>query len=216
MVRSGSRRRRTSEEVDSETTSSKKKKIKIKKSADKSTKKDEDKTTEDGDSGDSEEDGGTTLKSKVTEVPIDNYEEAMDFAKREWNKIKRENGHTLECEVQGSCNWEVGEWCKVYLPSFDIDDYMYVIRVSQSSEGGEWSSNLSLMDYPPGWGKEEIKKDEEENSEEEGEEGDGTGDGTGDGSDSDGGTGDGTGDGSSNSNTGDGTTDVGGMQLYES
>lgn len=128
--------------------------------------------TDDGTGANGESTGGT-LKSRVTEVPIDNYEEAMDFANREWNKIKRDNGHTLECQVQGSCNWKVGEWCKVYLPSFNIDDFMYITRVSQSSDGGEWSTNLSLMDYPPGWGKEELKSDD---SEEESEDGTGTAD----------------------------------------
>lgn len=123
------------------------------------------------DTGSSGGDGSSdksNLKSRVKEVPIDNYKDALDFANREWNKIKRENGHTLECQVQGSCKWKVGEWCKVYMPSFDIDDYMYIVRVSQTSEGGEWSTNLSLADYPPGWGKEELtnNSEEEENSDE--------------------------------------------------
>ena len=143
------------------------------------------KSTPQQNTGTGEEDTGTgtgtgssdtgTTKTKVIEVPITNYEEALNFANREWNKIKRNNGRVLECQVQGSSNWRTGEWCKVYLPSFDIDGYMYIIRVSQSSEGGDWNTNLSLVDYPPGWGKEDLTEDNnneddsnsEENSDEE-------------------------------------------------
>ena len=104
----------------------------------------------------------TVKKTVVEEIPITNYNEAYDFAVREWNKIKRGNGRALECQTLGATQWKTGEWCKVYLPSFDIDGYMYIIRVSQTSEGGDWTSNISLVDYPPGWGKEEVKTDEED------------------------------------------------------
>ena len=117
-------------------------------------------------------------KTVVEEIPITTYEEALDFAKREWNKIKRDNGRTLECQTIGSANWITGEWCKVYLPSFDIDGYMYIIRTSQTSEGGDWSCNLSLVDYPPGWGKEDLKAEAEENDEENSDEDDGDDDGS--------------------------------------
>lgn len=127
-------------------------------------------------------DGKTKKKTVVEEIPITNYKEALEFANREWNKIKRDNGRTLECQVLGSTSWKCGEWCKVYLPSFDIDGYMYIIRTSQTSEGGDWTTNLSLVDYPPGWGQEEAEdtgedseeETDEENSEEEGEEGENT------------------------------------------
>lgn len=111
--------------------------------------------------------GDGTTKTKVVEVPITDYNEALNFANREWNKIKRLNGRTLECQVQGSSKWRTGEWCKVYLPSFDIDGYMYIIRVSQSSEGGDWNTNLSLVDYPPGWGKEDLTEDKNNQESEE-------------------------------------------------
>ena len=106
----------------------------------------------------------TKKKTVVEDVPITNYKEALEFANREWNKLKRGNGRSLECQVLGATQWQAGEWCKVYLPSFDIDGYMYIIRTSQSSEGGDWTSNLSLVDYPPGWGKEEIEEKTEEDS----------------------------------------------------
>ena len=117
----------------------------------------------------SSSDGGSssnsTTKKKIVEVPITTYEEALDFANREWNKLKRNNGRTLECQVQGSSSWRTGEWCKVFLPSFDIDGYMYIIRVSQTSDGGDWTCNLSLVDYPPGWGQEELETDNENDEE---------------------------------------------------
>ena len=122
------------------------------------------------DDGDGSDDGSGTgsgtgsgdgnVKSKVVEEIIDNYEEALEFANREWNKIKRDNGRQLDCQVLGSAKWETGDWIKVYLPSFDIDGYMYIIRSSQSSDGGDWTCNLSLVDYPPGWGKEELPSDD--------------------------------------------------------
>ena len=38
---------------------------------------------------------------------------------------------------------------------------MYITRVSQSDDGGDWNCNLSLADYPPGWGEEQIETTEE-------------------------------------------------------
>ena len=156
-------------------------------SSNKSSKKSKSKTTESGDdtgedsaSETSEEESGDEeskkTKSKVVEIPIDNYEDALAFANTEWNKIKRDNGHTLECQTIGSPNWRTGEWCKVYMPSFDIDDYMYITITSQSSEGGEWGTNLTLKDYPPGWGKEDLTEntDNEEEDEEDEENKDST------------------------------------------
>ena len=128
------------------------------------------------------EDEGTSSKKKKTEVveiPIDNYEDALAFANCEWNKIKRDNGHTLECQTIGATKWRTGEWCKVYMPSFDIDDYMYITMTSQSSEGGEWGTNLTLKDYPPGWGKEDLTENtDSEEEEEEDTNADGTSTGT--------------------------------------
>ena len=117
------------------------------------------------DSGDGSGEESTKTKTKVVEVPIDNYEEALAFANREWNKVKRDNGRSLECSVLGSAKWKTGEWCKVYIPRFDIDGYMYISRASQTSDGGEWSVNLTLVDYPPGWGKEEIEDNSDDDDE---------------------------------------------------
>ena len=140
------------------------------------SKKSKSKTTESGDDTGEEVDGtgedtddtsSKKKKTEVVEIPIDNYEDALAFANCEWNKIKRDNGHTLECQTIGATKWRTGEWCKVYMPSFDIDDYMYITITSQSSEGGEWGTNLTLKDYPPGWGKEDLTENTDSEEEEE-------------------------------------------------
>ena len=141
------------------------------------SKKSKSKATENGDDTGEEEVDGTgeytddtsskKKKTEVVEIPIDNYEDALAFANCEWNKIKRDNGHTLECQTIGATKWRTGEWCKVYMPSFDIDDYMYITITSQSSEGGEWGTNLTLKDYPPGWGKEDLTENTDSEEEEE-------------------------------------------------
>lgn len=108
-------------------------------------------------------DGETKTKTvkQVVEVPIDNYEEAMEFATREWHKCQRDDGRQLDCTVQGATNWQVGEWSRVILPSFEIEKYMYIIRASHTNDEGQWSTQLSLVDYPPGWG-EEVQETEED------------------------------------------------------
>ncbi len=95
---------------------------------------------------------------------IKTLDDAKEFLQREWNKLQRDNGHSLECTVQGNVQWKVGEWCRVYLPSFDIDGYMYIINMSQDDSASDrWKCNLTLVDYPPGFGEPTIS---EENSEE--------------------------------------------------
>jgi len=96
---------------------------------------------------------------------IDNYDDAYSYAQMYWTKLQRENGRTLECQVWGSCNYNSGEWAKVYLPSFDINGFMYITNMSQSNDGGDWTCTLTLMDFPPGWGKEEKEEKEEDEKE---------------------------------------------------
>lgn len=92
------------------------------------------------------------ISSTVTvDDSIKTLDDAKEFLLREWAKIKRDNGHTLECKVQGNSKWKNG-WCYVYLPSFNIQDYMYIEKISQD-DNGDWSCNLTLVDYPPGFGK---------------------------------------------------------------
>lgn len=94
--------------------------------------------------------GSGELNSTVNKVKITDPKEAMDFAKTEWNKIRRTSGHTLECQVFGSNHWLVGEWCKVYIPSLNEYVDMYINKVDHSNDSGsEWLTNITLMDYAP-------------------------------------------------------------------
>ena len=94
--------------------------------------------------------GGGGLNSTVSKVPITDPVEAMNFAKTEWNKIRRTSGHTLECQVFGSNYWKVGEWCKVYIPSLNEYVDMYITKTDHSNDSGsEWLVNITLMDYAP-------------------------------------------------------------------
>ena len=63
----------------------------------------------------------------------------------------------------GLTTWSEGWWVKVYIPEFDVDDYMYITKVSQSYDG-ELKTNITLVDYPPGFG--ELKEQETSNDEE--------------------------------------------------
>lgn len=96
---------------------------------------------------------------------IDNEKDAKEYAQLYWNKLQRENGRNLECQTWGSCAFKTGEWCKVYLPSFNIDGFMYITNCSQSNDNGDWTTSLKLVDYPPGWGKYEPPQKEEEETE---------------------------------------------------
>ena len=115
------------------------------------------------DTGTTSDDTNTT-KTSVKETPIDNYKDALDFANCEWNKIKRDNGRQLDLQTLGSTVWKSGEWVKVVLPSYSINGYMYIVRSSQSLDGGDWTCNLSLLDYPTGWGKETIENKSDDGS----------------------------------------------------
>ena len=108
----------------------------------------------------------TKTTTKTKEVPCETPEEVRSFADREWAKIKRNNGHTIELKTQSAPQWQTGEWVKVEIPLFDVDDYMYIKSVSQSlSDSTE--CNLSLVDYPPGFGEyNPDTSDDEENTEE--------------------------------------------------
>ncbi len=104
-----------------------------------------------------------TSTTKTEEVPCETPEEVRSFADREWAKIKRENGHSIELTTVGLNTWSEGWWVKVYIPEFDVDDYMYITKVSQSYDG-ELKTNITLVDYPPGFG--ELKEQETSNDEE--------------------------------------------------
>lgn len=90
---------------------------------------------------------------KIDDDSVKTLDQAKEYFLREWAKLKRDNGHSLECKVKGHSQWKQGEWCWVYLPSFNIDDYMYIIYISQDDSEDEWGCNLKLVDYPPGFGE---------------------------------------------------------------
>lgn len=105
---------------------------------------------------------------------VKSYDDAVSFLQRQWNKIRRESGRQVELKVQGSMKWKTGVWVRVYLPGFLIDDYMYVTRCSHEEDGtGNWTANLTLVDYPPSLGvyssgdtgEEETEEEEEETDE---------------------------------------------------
>ncbi len=137
-------------------------------------------SSSDSSSGSSENSSGSTdsgpLNSTVSKVKITDPQEAMEFALTEWNKIRRTSGHTLECQVFGSQYWQVGEWCKVYLPSLNEYIDMYITKIDNSNDSGsEWLTNITLSDYAPSISQldEEDVEDETSNGE-----GDGTTDGS--------------------------------------
>lgn len=126
-----------------------------------------------GGDGSSSSSGGS---GTVKKVPITDPQKAMDFALREWNKIKRTSGHTLETQVFGNNNWKTGEWCKVYIPSLNEYIDMYITKVDHSnSSDSEWLTNITLMDYAPSLSEPE---EEEEEEDDESTSGDGTTDGS--------------------------------------
>ena len=115
------------------------------------------------------------------EVTIDqeivkNMDDAEKFLQREFNKIRRDDGRSIECKVVGDAKWKTGNWVRVYLPSYFIDDYMYITKVSNDEDGGnDWTTGLTLVDYPPSFGTfaeetvenlEDGENTEEENAEE--------------------------------------------------
>lgn len=104
---------------------------------------------------------------------VKDYETALAFIQREWNKIRRDDGRQVELKIDGSMLFKVGQWVRAYLPSFYIDDYMYIIRMSNDEDGSNnWSTSLTLVDYPPSFGTytEETTEDEDEEDSEDTEE----------------------------------------------
>lgn len=100
---------------------------------------------------------------KTVEEPITTYEEAVKVGKLEVNKARRNNGHAIECKVLGSNKFKEGEWALVQIPSFEINDYMYITKVDNSlNASDEWVTGLTLVDYPPSISSGESNKYEEE------------------------------------------------------
>ena len=127
-------------------------------------------TTTEEDTTTTEEDTTTATTTKTTttteEAPCETPEEVETFARREWAKIKRDDGHTIELTTHAWPNWKVGKWVHLNIPEFDEYDPMFITKVSQSDEG-ESKCQLTLADYPPSFGelKEENSDDEESTDE---------------------------------------------------
>ena len=93
---------------------------------------------------------------------VKNYNDAVSFLQRAWNKIRRDDGRQVELKVDGKSKWKTGRWARVYLPSFYIDDYMYISRMSADEDGSTpWTTSLTLLDYPPSFGTYEEESTEE-------------------------------------------------------
>lgn len=101
---------------------------------------------------------------------VKTYDDAVSFLQRAWNKIRRDDGRQVELKVNGDVKWKTGLWARVYLPSFYIDDYMYITRMSADEDGSTpWITGLTLVDYPPSFGTFEEETTEEETTEEDSE-----------------------------------------------
>lgn len=117
-----------------------------------------------------------TLIKRFGEIPLEiepddtvkDYDTAVAFIQRTWNKIRRDDGRQVELKIQGDMSFKVGQWARVFLPSFYIDDYMYITRMSADEDGSNnWSTGLTLVDYPPSFGAPQAEPEEEEEEDEE-------------------------------------------------
>lgn len=118
------------------------------------------------DDGESSSDSSVST-STIEEVPVETYEEALNFANVEWAKIKRDDGHSIELKTIGDPEWRVGEWVRVDIPFFKENGYMYISKVSQSESSDSWDCNLTLVDYPPSLGEPNVDDGSDDEEEEE-------------------------------------------------
>ncbi|MBP5422959.1 MAG: hypothetical protein J6Y78_11015 [Paludibacteraceae bacterium] len=124
-----------------------------------------------------EDGGGSEDQEKIKEIPITDEADAYLFGLKQLGIACRDSGHSVECKVIGNRLFEVGEWCKVYLPSFNEESIMFISKVNhESSSDSEWITSLTLVDYPPslGKGQSNVPKTESSESLSTGEEGDDT------------------------------------------
>lgn len=116
--------------------------------------------------------------STVSTVPIVDKTKAYEFARKCWNKIKRSNGHTIECQIFGFNTIKQGSWVQVYIPSFSEDCIMYCTKVNHTKDSAsEWLANVTLVDYPPSLSTVNIQdksKDKKEESSTEDSDSEGT------------------------------------------
>lgn len=108
------------------------------------------------------------VKGEVTleDESIKNNSDARSMANTEWAKIKRDNGHSVECKVIGNTSLKAGQWVRMYIPSFNIDDYLYLSKISHNDNNGDWVANITLVDYPPGFGEPQQQQEEDDKEDE--------------------------------------------------
>ena len=123
-----------------------------------------DTTASDASSTDTGTETTAETKTVTKEVACETPEEVKAFAEREWAKIKRDNGHSIELATTDSQDYQVGSWAKVYIPEFEEDDYMYITKVSHANDG-ETKCNLTFEDYPPSFGELKETDTDDEDSE---------------------------------------------------
>lgn len=117
---------------------------------------------------------GEVKKTIKAPKDIKKLKSAKAYLIREWNKLRRDNGRQVELKVQGDMKWVTGKWARVYIPSFFIDDYMYISKTSHEEDGtNNYLISLTLVDYPPKLSSEDSsekenkkEKDNEKNKEE--------------------------------------------------
>jgi len=110
------------------------------------------------------------VPDEVTLEPPEDYEvtdeDIKSLANTEWAKVKRDNGRTVECKITADTEIRAGQWVRVYLPSFNIDTYMYITKTSHDdSVDSSWTANITLADYPPGFGEAPSESESTEETE---------------------------------------------------
>ena len=102
-------------------------------------------------------------KKKKIKSSLKSENDVVAFAYREWNKLLKDSGRVLECKTDGSPKWRIGKWVRVYIPSFELNGYMYITKCSHD-DTGKWITSLTLTDYPPDLGVETSKNSDDSSS----------------------------------------------------
>ena len=95
--------------------------------------------------------------SKTIKSSNKTEKDAVAFAYHEWNKLLKDSGRKLECKIDGGPEWRIGEWVRVYIPSFNLNGYMYLTKVNHDDDL-DWKVNLTLEDWPPDLGTKPAEK----------------------------------------------------------
>lgn len=87
---------------------------------------------------------------KEVNVPVETYEEAVDYGIVEFYKLKAEDGRKVDLEVIGETQLKAGDWVSIYLPAFKEECFMFCTSVSTSlSPSTDYITKISLVDAPP-------------------------------------------------------------------